>query len=238
MAHQRQVIALLAGSLLALAAACGDSETAPTPQPLSATAAAQENPMDELKSFIEEQVAAGRIDKDSSGWKTNLPEFPKLSYDSSKNYFWNVETNLGAIKIRFMPDIAPNHVSNYLYLTELGFFDGLSFHRVITGFMAQGGDPLGVGSGGPGYKFEGELNPDVKHDKPGLLSMANTGQPKSDGSQFFLTFVPTPWLDMKHTVFGEVVDGMQTVQDLEARGSQGGSPTAPLSIVRATITVE
>ena len=103
--------------------------------------------------------------------------------------------------------------------------------------MAQGGCPLGRGTAGPGYEFGGEFSPHVKHDRPGLLSMANGG-PNTDGSQFFLTFVPTPWLDGKHTIFGEVVEGMQTLEALEALGSRSGRTREILTIDKATIAVE
>lgn len=126
------------------------------------------------------------------------------------------------------------HVSSTIYLTQLGFYDDLKFHRVISGFMAQGGCPNGIGNGGPGYQYAGEYDPAVRHDRPGLLSMANAG-PNTDGSQFFLTFVETPWLDGKHTIFGEVIDGMDVVKALEARGSESGQTTEPLLIQKATI---
>ena len=100
--------------------------------------------------------------------------------------------------------------------------------------MAQGGDPTGTGSGGPGYQYAGEFSPKVRHDRPYLLSMANAG-PNTDGSQFFLTFVPTPWLDGKHTIFGEVVEGQDTVKKLEAAGSPSGRPKEELKIIKATI---
>jgi cyclophilin family peptidyl-prolyl cis-trans isomerase len=135
-----------------------------------------------------------------------------------------------------MPDVAPVHVSSTIFLTRLGFYDGLAFHRVITGFMAQGGCPLGTGTGGPGYQYAGEFDKKAKHDRPGLLSMANAG-PGTDGSQFFLTFVPTPWLDGKHTVFGEVTEGIDALKALEKRGSESGKTREPLSIQKATITV-
>ena len=120
-------------------------------------------------------------------------------------------------------------MTSTIYLTELGFYDGLSFHRVIPGFMAQGGCPVGQGTGGPGYDYEGEFAPSARHDRPGLLSMANRG-PGTDGSQFFLTFVPTPWLDGNHTIFGEVVDGLETLDALEACGSGSGATSEPLTM--------
>ncbi len=132
-----------------------------------------------------------------------------------------MQTSRGNVRIRFMPDVAPMHVTSFMYLTRLGFYDGLSLHRVIPGFMAQGGCPLGTGTGGPGYTYDGEFREDVTHDRPGLLSMANAG-PGTDGSQFFLTFATTPWLDGKHTIFGEVVDGMETLQAIEPLGSNDG----------------
>lgn len=187
----------------------------------------------ELDKFIADQ----KIDTSKSGWKTTLPKPPKATFTAGKKYFWNLKTTEGAIKVQLLPDAAPMHVSSTIYLTKLGFYDGLKFHRVITGFMAQGGDPLGNGTGGPGYKYEGEFGAGVKHDKPGKLSMANAG-PGTDGSQFFLTFVPTAWLDGKHSIFGEVVDGMDVLKKLEAAGSQSGQTTKPLSIEKATITVE
>jgi cyclophilin family peptidyl-prolyl cis-trans isomerase len=128
------------------------------------------------------------------------------------------------------------HVTNFIYLARLGFYDGLKFHRVITGFMAQGGCPLGNGSGNPGYGFGGEFSPGVKHDTPGLLSMANAG-PGTDGSQFFLTFVPTPWLDGKHTIFGRVTEGLEVLKALEAAGSRSGAPGKPMAMKKVTVEV-
>jgi cyclophilin family peptidyl-prolyl cis-trans isomerase len=129
------------------------------------------------------------------------------------------------------------HVTSTIYLTRLGFYDGTIFHRVISGFMAQGGDPTGTGRGGPGYKYDGEFSSKLKHERKGMLSMANAG-PGTDGSQFFITFVATPHLDGRHTLFGEVVEGMGTLDELEKRGSPGGRPSERLEIRRATISVE
>jgi len=186
---------------------------------------------------IDAQAAKATIDKTKDGWRTSLPIPAVVAFTAGKSYFWKLETNKGLITVKLMPDVAPMHVTSTIYLTRLGFYDGIKFHRVITAFMAQGGCPLGTGTGGPGYKYAGEFSPKVKHDRPGMLSMANSG-PGTDGSQFFLTFVPTPWLDGKHTIFGEVVEGMETVKLLEKAGSQGGQTSEPLSIVKATIEVK
>jgi peptidyl-prolyl cis-trans isomerase B (cyclophilin B) len=198
------------------------------------TAAAAEDPaIAEMDAFIAKQ----NVDKTKSGWKTRLAKPPRLRFPKGTTYYWNLETTQGAIKVKLMPEVAPMHVSSTIYLTRLGFYDGTAFHRVIPGFMAQGGDPLGNGTGGPGYQYDGEFDRAVKHDKPGLLSMANRG-PGTDGSQFFLTFVKTPHLNGKHTIFGEVDGSMATVKALEQNGSRSGRPTKPMSIKRATITTE
>jgi len=190
-----------------------------------------------VRQFIEEQKSKGKIDTSSEGWKTRLPQFPQVDFTSDVEFRWVLNTGHGDIVVKLLPQAAPQHVANFIYLTELGFFDDLDFHRVIPEFMAQGGCPLGTGTGGPGYKFAGEFNSDEKHDRPGLLSMANAG-PRTDGSQFFLTFVHTRWLDGNHTIFGEVVDGMETLRELESRGTPGnGSPTEPLPINSAKIEV-
>ncbi len=115
-----------------------------------------------------------------------------------------ITTNKGDIHVRLFADKAPVTVANFVNLAKRGYYDGLTFHRVIDNFMVQGGCPLGNGTGGPGYNFEDECTPELKHDGPGKLSMANSG-PNSNGSQFFITHVPTDWLDGKHTVFGEVL---------------------------------
>ena len=116
-----------------------------------------------------------------------------------------IETNKGNIKLKLFKDKTPITVSNFINLTNRGFYNNISFHRVINDFMVQGGCPLGTGTGGPGYQFEDEFCDDLSHYKKGILSMANAG-PGTNGSQFFITHLETPWLDNKHTVFGEVID--------------------------------
>ena len=186
-----------------------------------------------IEAFIQEKG----IDTKRDSWRLRLPQPPKAAFDDGKQVFWNLDTNHGAIRVRLLPETAPMHVTSTAYLTKLGFYDGLTFHRVIPGFMAQGGCPRGSGTAGPGYQYDGEFDGKTRHDRPGLLSMANAG-PGTDGSQFFLTFVETPWLDDKHTIFGEVVDGMDVVKTFETKGSPSGRPSEDLVIEKASISVE
>ena len=127
-----------------------------------------------------------------------------------------MQTDKGTIRLRLFAEQAPVTVANFINLAKRGFYDGLTFHRVIDEFMIQGGCPSGTGTGGPGYRFEDECRKELRHDKPGILSMANAG-PNTNGSQFFITHVPTPWLDGRHTVFGEVVgeEDQQTVNAIQ-----------------------
>ena len=123
------------------------------------------------------------------------------------------DTNAGSFTINLFGDKTPKTVSNFIFLAKEGFYNGLTFHRVIPNFMIQGGDPIGDGTGGPGYKFEDEFNPSLTFDKPGMLAMANSG-PATNGSQFFITVAPTTWLNNKHTIFGEVIDGYSVVEKI------------------------
>jgi peptidyl-prolyl cis-trans isomerase B (cyclophilin B) len=129
-----------------------------------------------------------------------------------------LETSKGVIKIKLTPDKTPKTVANFVNLIDRGYYNDLVFHRVIPDFMVQGGDPRGTGTGGPGYKFGDEFDSSLKHDGPGVLSMANAG-PGTNGSQFFITHVATPWLDGKHSVFGKVVEG-QNIVDAIVQGDK------------------
>jgi peptidyl-prolyl cis-trans isomerase B (cyclophilin B) len=126
-----------------------------------------------------------------------------------------IKTNKGVIRLQLFADKTPLTVANFVNLVERGFYNNLNFHRVIKDFMIQGGCPQGTGTGGPGYKFRDEFSPELRHDRPGILSMANSG-PNTNGSQFFITHVPTPWLDGHHSVFGAIVgeEDMQVVNSI------------------------
>ena len=222
----------LALCLAPLAASAQNAEQAEAP-----SEPAETKPEDAAVAAVDAFIAEQNVDTAQTRWKMKLTKPPKVGFTAGKSYFWNLETSKGAIKVKLMPDVAPMHVSSTIYLTRLGFYDNTIFHRVIPGFMAQGGDPTGTGRGGPGYKYAGEFDASVKHNKPGMLSMANAGA-GTDGSQFFLTFVKTPHLDGKHTIFGKVVEGMDTVEQIEKAGSRGGKTKEKILLESATISVE
>jgi len=140
---------------------------------------------------------------------------PAMSIDTKKNYMVTMETNRGSIELELYPQFAPVTVNNFVFLIKEGFYDGVKFHRVISNFVIQGGDPTGTGAGGPGYHFEDEVkNNPLKHET-GVISMANAG-PGTNGSQFFITHSPQAHLNGKHTVFGKVINGMDVVNSIRA----------------------
>ncbi len=158
----------------------------------------------------------------------------EIGKDIMKNPVVVFETNLGSIEITLMPDVAPKACENFIGLVQKGYYNGITFHRVIKNFMIQGGDPTGTGAGGEsiwGKSFGDECAAAVKFDKPGLLAMANRG-PNTNGSQFFITTAPTTWLNMKHTIFGKVTAGYENVQKIES--SKTGTGDRPLETVKIT----
>ncbi len=145
-------------------------------------------------------------------------------------------TNMGQFQAELYTDLAPVTAGNFIDLARRGFYNGVIFHRVIDRFMIQGGDPTGTGTGGPGYKIEDEFGPGLAHDAPGVLSMANAG-PNTGGSQFFITLVPTPWLDGKHAIFGRIVEGMDVVEAIgHVETAQGDRPVK--DVVMQSVVVE
>ncbi|MBR9680443.1 MAG: peptidylprolyl isomerase [Candidatus Altiarchaeota archaeon] len=146
--------------------------------------------------------------------------------DNMTNKIAVIDTNYGTMEIELFEDRAPITTKNFIDLAEKGFYDNLIFHRVIKEFMIQGGDPDGRGTGGPGYEIPDEFHAELKHDKPGILSMANSG-PNTGGSQFFITLIPTPWLDGKHSVFGQIIKGEEILQKIGA--VQTGPGDKPLT---------
>ena len=157
----------------------------------------------------------GRNEEAALQW----PSPPAMEIDPAKSYEAVFKTESGDFTVRLYPDRAPVTVNNFVFLARQGYYDNTTFHRVLPGFMAQGGDPTGTGAGGPGYSFEDEFDPDLRFDRPGLLAMANRG-PDTNGGQFFITYAPTPHLDGLHTIFGEVVEGAEVLGNLTPRDPQ------------------
>ena len=156
---------------------------------------------------------------------------PAMSLDASKSYQATIKTDRGDIQLTLEGQKAPKTVNNFVFLARQGFYDGVVFHRVIADFMAQTGDPTGTGSGGPGYKFADEFHPDLRHDGPRVLSMANPG-PGTNGSQFFITHVATPWLYDKHSVFGRVSGGLDVLLSIPERDpSRRDSPAVRIHTI-------
>ena len=158
---------------------------------------------------------ASAVDLFSTG---KYDAYPPMTIDESKEYFATFKmANGGEFVVQLYPDKAPKTVNSFVFLARDKFYDGTTFHRVLEGFMAQGGDPTGTGTGGPGYQFEYEAN-DLTFDKPGVVAMANSGPASpTNGSQFFITFLPTPHLDGGYTIFGQVVEGMDVVDSITRR---------------------
>ena len=159
---------------------------------------------------------------------------PPLTIDPTKKYIATIETEKGNIVAELYADKVPNTVNNFVFLAREGFYDNTTFHRVIEGFMAQAGDPTGTGMGGPGYQFADEFDATLRHDGPGVLSMANAGA-NTNGSQFFITYAATPWLDGAHAVFGKVTEGLDVLLSISIRDPQ--TATTPGDLIK-TIRIE
>jgi cyclophilin family peptidyl-prolyl cis-trans isomerase/protein-disulfide isomerase len=169
--------------------------------------------------------------------KRQFPVCPPLEIDRSKQYIATLETAKGEIKVELFPEEAPLAVNNFVFLARNGWFDDITFHRVLSDYIVQSGDPTGTGFGSPGYAFDNEISPDLQFDRAGLLAMANAG-PGSNGSQFFITLAPTPNLDGDYTIFGRVVEGMEVVKQLTPRNPDQSDLNLPPGDELITVTIE
>lgn len=159
-----------------------------------------------------------------AGGKKTYSAMPEMTIDATKSYTATITTPRGDIVIKLRPDLAPKTVNSFIFLSKEGFYNGLTWHRVIPGFVAQGGDPEGTGGGGPGYNVPAEFTDKVLFDRPGLVAMARRGDDiNSNGSQFFITLAPAPNLNNQYTIFGEVVKGQEIVQGIPERDPQAAS---------------
>lgn len=231
---------LLGSVVVCVLGACGSSPTkSAISEPASSAADAPPSlakpSADPAIAAIDAALAsarsAGTWDVGVSGWRTRMPAPPDVLPTANTAYDWVLETDLGTLRFALLKDVAPRHVISTMWLTRAGYFDGLTFHRVIQQFMAQGGCPEGSGRGSPGYRYGGEFAPSAAHDARGTLSMANAG-PGTDGSQFFITFAPTPFLNGKHTVFGKLIEGDSVLDAIEAIGTPPRSEGKPKQLVK------
>jgi len=187
--------------------------------------------------IADEAVRKGLIDPNQA-WKLTRMEPEPWEPDPRREYIWKLETRIGdkegVIRVRLWPDVAPANVRNIRYFTNTHFYDDLVFGKVVPGSIAEGGGPLKDGSGEPGYRYKSDITKDVKHDRPYLVGSVNHDK-NVYGSQFYLTFKPAPELDGKYAIFGEVIDGKEVVDAIEAAGSADGRPEKTIKIVRASM---
>ena len=215
--HTYILLIPLSAALGLIGFACGGAEE-PEPSPDARPAAAQPTP----------------APAEATPKQYSAP--PPMTIDPGKKYTAVIEMEKGGeIVIELFAKETPTTVNNFVFLSQDGYYDRVTFHRVISGFMAQSGDPTATGTGDPGYRFEDEFHPDLRHDGPGVLSMANAG-PNTNGSQFFITFVPTPQLDGKHSVFGRVTDGLDVLLGITPRNPQ--TATTPGDVINRIRIVE
>jgi cyclophilin family peptidyl-prolyl cis-trans isomerase len=210
----RKKLSLMPLALVALlAAACGGSDSAPAP--------------------------AGAFSCSPTGAAATSYDGPEQVISQGRDYQATITmANGGQIVVDLFPEEAPITVNNFVFLACQGFYDGVTFHRVLPGFVAQGGDPTGTGTGGPGYTIAHEADNGLLFDRPGLISMAHTGQPHSTGSQFFITYAPVPQLDPDFTVFGEVVEGMDVALALTPRDPEQNPNAPPGDVIQSIRVVE
>jgi peptidyl-prolyl cis-trans isomerase B (cyclophilin B) len=240
----RRTAWIVSAAALAL---CGCGKDAPkAPAPVAPTGPLPPGtPVDPAVASADEGVAAiqqkihawtlrGEIDPSKDDWKRHLPLRPTAVFDPGRTYLWALDTSEGPLRIRLLPDRAPRHVANTIYLTLVGYYDGLTLHRIVPGRSAEGGCPFGDGSSGPGYGFDPEIGPQNHHDRRGLVS-AMGNAPTTDDAKFRLEFGPDASLDATATIYGEVEEGLDTLARIEARGSPDGKPEARVVIRRAEI---
>jgi cyclophilin family peptidyl-prolyl cis-trans isomerase len=175
-----------------------------------------------------------KVPKAANQERPTYEEPPKMKIDQDRKYTATMQTSCGTIVLALFADQTPVTVNNFVTLARDGFYDGLTFHRIVPGFVIQGGDPKGDGTGGPGYRFEDEFVKSLTFDRPGLLAMANSG-PNTNGSQFFITLGPAQHLNGKHTIFGEVTEGTGVLDTIAGVRLNGQTPAEPVYIERVTI---
>ncbi len=217
------ILAAIVASLFATSG--GETASAPTALPFQAEA-----------TTAPDTAAAPVATLAPVGEKPQFAAAPPLTIDPAKNYTATITTPRGDIVVRLRPDLAPQTVNSFRFLAGEGFYDGLTWHRVLPQFMAQGGDPTGTGMGGPGYSVPAEFSAATIFDKPGLLAMARSQDPNSAGSQFFITTAVAPWLDGQYTIFGEVTEGLDIALNIPLRDPDTNPATPGEQMLKVTVT--
>jgi peptidyl-prolyl cis-trans isomerase B (cyclophilin B) len=237
--HPRMRTPPIGALLLSLLAGACNGSSSPAVVPDAATDSAPAAPAgpDTALDAIRAQIDAAHVDKSQATWRTSLAKPTPVAFTSGRRYFWTLSTSKGVLRLQLDPAAAPMHVTSTMYLTLLGFYDGLTFHRIVKGWVAQGGDPTGTGTGGPGYSYGVETSPAARHNARGVLSMAHAG-PNTEGSQFFITFGPAPNLDGTFSAFGRLVEGLDTLAAIEQVGTTGEGMPGLVTIDKATVSVE
>lgn len=230
--------ALVAGTLLV---GCGDgpSKASPPPPPGVAvvpTVRSGDAAVSKVQEYIDRRSQSKDIDKSNPEWRSRLAMRPKVSnFDVAKTYVWTLDTEVGPLQIKLRPGQAPDHVAAVVYLTLLGFYDGLSIYGIVPGKALESGDPADDGKGSPGWAISPEPN-DAKHDRRGLVSTVSHG-PSTDDSKFRITFAADATLDPVNTIFGEVEAGFDTLKQLEELGAPDGKPKRRVTIRKATLSI-
>jgi peptidylprolyl isomerase len=188
-----------------------------------------------VAGYLVYTVVSGNSNASTGAKQWSSP--PPMTIVATKQYTAHIQTAKGIVNIQLLPKDAPIAVNSFVFLARQHYFDGVTFHRVLPGFMAQGGDPTGTGTGGPGYTFNNEISPGLTFDAAGVVAMANTGQPNSNGSQFFITYAAQPSLNGGYTIFGRVTTGMDVVQAITPR-DPSANPNAPPGDKITTITID
>lgn len=188
-----------------------------------------------VQEHAERKSQANEINKTARDWRFHVPMRPNVEFDASKSYIWTLATEFGPIQIKLRADNAPEHTSNAIYLTLIGFYDGLAIHKIVPGKALETGDPAEDGKGSPGYAFSPEIR-DNTHDKAGLVSAISLGD-STDDSKFRITFGPDPTIDPLSTIFGDVENGFDVLKKIEALGTPGGRPSQRVIILKASISI-
>jgi len=235
--RSRPPLFLATAVFLVAMAGCGEKDVPPPPigKVVDPAVRSSDPGVSRIQEYAERATQGKRIDKSAADWRLHLPMRPHTAFEPGRNYVWTLSTDVGPIQIRLRAATAPEHTANVVYLTLIGFYDGLAIHTIVPGKGLETGDPAEDGKGSPGYAFSPESK-DNKHDRAGLVSAISLGD-STDDSKFRITFAADPAVAPVCTIFGEVEAGFETLKKLEALGTPQGRPSKHVTIQKATISI-